>query len=72
MEKKKMSKKKNYEKINKNILKYLDKCYLEKILKDVKFRENAQRAINKAHSLESDGEVNMPDIDNIINQLISR
>ena len=69
MEKKKMSKKKNYEKINKNILKYLDKCYLEKILKDAKFRENAERAINKAHSLESDGEVNMPDIDNIINQL---
>ena len=39
------------------------------IIKDAKFRENAQRAINKAHSLESDGEVNMPDIDNIINQL---
>ena len=69
MEKKKMSKKKNYEKINKNILKYLDKCYLEKILKDAKFRENAERAINEAHSLESNGKVNMPDIDNIINQL---
>ena len=64
-----MSKKKNYEKINKNILKYLDKCYLEKILKDAKFRKDAERAINKAHSLETDGKVNIPDIDNIIIQL---
>ena len=68
-EKKKMSKKKNYEKINKNILKYLDKCYLEKILKDAKFRKDAERAINEAHSLETDGKVNNPDIDNIIIQL---